>query len=59
MKAKTVACYSCGKQRTEDDLGCCTTCSAAICGIGDCKGKCLCDHVSQLREQQAALLPAA
>ena len=40
-------CDSCLKERTEDELGMCLDCGADICGIGDCKGTCLCDYESR------------
>lgn len=35
-------CFSCLQERTGDQLGECLTCRSRICGIGECKGTCLC-----------------
>lgn len=55
METKTVNCYSCGKPRLEDELGVCPICGARTCGIDDCAGTCLCDHLTRLNSQLAAL----
>jgi hypothetical protein len=40
-------CFSCLQPRTDDQLGECLTCRARTCGLGNCKGTCLCSLIDE------------
>lgn len=40
-------CFSCLQPRTSEELGECVTCDTRTCGLGNCKGTCLCDLLGE------------
>jgi hypothetical protein len=40
-------CFSCLRTRTDHELGDCRKCGTRTCGLGKCKGTCLCDLLGE------------